>query len=258
MKYVLNLFAGIFLFSIFYFLLSTFGGSKLSLFSIGSANAAAGVVCQPIYGGGQTCIQVGELLVNKTVLNPQTNTLVDNLGVNDPKFGPDNIVTFQITVQNTGQATLPRVQVRDIFPQFVDFAAGAGTFDQNTRTLTFEVINLAPNQAQTFTVQGKVVSLNQLPQDQSVVCVVNRVIAQADSQRSEDAAQFCIQKQVVGAPTFPGVPAPGKGALPPKVFPPPQVQITPPTGPELIPLIGLIPTGALGWLLRRKTHIKSV
>lgn len=209
----------------------------------------AALVCQPIYGGGQTCVQTEGLLVNKLVLNPQTNSLVENLGVNDPRYFPDQLVTFQLTVTNAGGSTLSQVEVKDVFPQFVNFAAGAGTFDPNTKTFTFGVQNLAAGQSQSFAIQGKVVGLNQLPADQTVVCVVNRSIATANSQRSEDAAQFCIQKQVLGGVEIPGV---TKGGL--KVFPPPSIVTTPPTGPEALPLIGVVSSGLFGWILRRKTN----
>lgn len=230
-----SFFATFFLFSIFYLLFTV------------EANAA--LVCQPIYGGGQTCVQGEGLLVNKLVLNPQTNSLVENLGVNDPRYFPDQLVTFQLIVTNTGGSTLSQVEVKDIFPQFVNFAAGFGTFDSNTKTLTFAAQNLGPSQSQSFTIQGKVVPANQLPADQTVVCVVNRSIATANSQRSEDAAQFCIQKQVLGGVEIPGV---TKGGL--KVFPPPSMVTTPPTGPEALPLIGIVSSGLFGWILRKKTN----
>lgn len=41
-----------------------------------------------------------------------------------------------------------------------------------------------------------------------------------------------------------------KGGL--TVYAPLDVKINPPTGPELVPLFGLIPVGALGYLLRQK------
>ncbi len=62
--------------------------SVLSLITFALMASVQGVradsSCQAIYGGGQTCIQVGNVVINKTVKNPKTGSFVDNLNVNDP------------------------------------------------------------------------------------------------------------------------------------------------------------------------------
>lgn len=210
------------------FLFATF------LVSATIANAAGSVICQPIYGGGQTCIVLANLVVNKFVQNPQTGQFVDNLSINDPKFAASQVVTFRTDVTNTGGTAIGKVVVKDIFPSFVNFKSGPGNFDPNTKTLTFEVNNLLPNETRTFTLQSTVVG--NIPQD--TTCVVNQVTATFESQMAADNTQFCIQ-----------------GKLP--VFPPPKVQVTPPTGPELLPLISLLPAGAFGWFLRKKSFMNQ-
>lgn len=227
------------LFTIFLFTLSLTEG--LSTMSV-----AAGVVCQPIYGGGETCVQTGNILINKTVANPKTGAFVDNLSVNDDKFPQDQTVTFQLTVTNTGGAALSTVNVKDVFPQFVNFVAGPGNFDPNSKTLTFSLNNLNPRESRTFTLTAVVVNANELPADRGIVCVVNQAQASSNGQLSSDNAQFCIQKQVLAAQ----VPPVTKGGL--KVFPPQPVTAAPPTGPEMLPLIGLLPTGIFGFFLRKK------
>ncbi len=215
--------------------------------------------CQPIYGGGQTCVQTGNVAINKMVVNPKTGGLVDNLGINDEKFGPESIVTFQIAVTNTGNTQIGTIQVKDIFPpQFVDFAAGAGNFDTNARTLSFDVNNLNASETRTFNIVGKVVRADQLPGDRSIMCVVNQAIATSNGQVSQDSVQLCIQKdlqvQVVPGTTTVITGGETKGGL--KVFPPQKVFTAPATGPEALPLMALIPTGLLGAFLRKKALIK--
>lgn len=56
-------------------------------------------------------------------------------------------------------------------------------------------------------------------------------------------SEFCVQTQVTPTPTPKGFP----------VFPAPVITRTPPTGPEVLPLIGIASSGILGWILRRKT-----
>jgi len=197
--------------------------------------------CQPIYGGGQTCITTGNISINKTVLNPQTNKMVDSLSINDPKYKPGFITTFQITLTNTGNVNISRIKVADIFPQYINFSLGPGNFDNNTKALSFEVDNLTPNESRTFTILGRVADASQIPLGQGVICVVNQATAtnmDNASQVSQDNSQLCIEEaQPTGFPIFPTA----------------KVTITPATGPEMFGLIALIPTGIAGWFLRKKS-----
>ena len=153
------------------------------------------------------------------------------------------MVNFKITVTNTGNTAISQVDIKDIFPQFIIFAAGAGNFDQNSKTFSFSALNLNPSEQRTFVVTGKVVPNNQLPNDKGIVCVVNQVTAANGNQQSQDNAEFCIQKQVEQVTT--------KGGL--KVFPPSTTTTTPSTGPEMLSLLALIPSGLMGLFLRKKS-----
>ncbi len=207
-----------------------------------ATSAFADVVCQPVYGGGQSCVTTGNILVTKTVQNPQTNQFVQNLGANDPRFSGNQTVTFQVTVTNTGSQTISQTAVKDTFPGFVNFQPGGttGTFDNNTKTLTFTVDLLGPNETRNFTVLGKVVDPKDLPN--GVTCVVNQVTATTNTgQMSQANTQFCIEKVVATTTT--------KGGLP--IVSPSPVSATPATGPELLPLMALIPGGIAGFFLRK-------
>ena len=220
------------------------------LFFIFYIPAKADISCQPIYGGGQTCVSTGNILVDKKVLNPETQKMTDNLTVNDGKFVPGANINFQINLTNTGHAEIKHIDVKDVFSQYVVFTQAPGKFDANTKILTFEVADLKPKETRTFTVVGKIVEANRLPADLGIVC--NATFATAitsDSGTSQDTAQFCIQKpsqasqkQVLAAQT-------SKGRFP--VFPAPSITTSPATGGELLPIISLIPAGIAGWLLRK-------
>lgn len=229
----------------------------ITTFALLATPVSADVSCQPIYGGGQTCVQTGNVSVDKKLTHPKTNSLVDNIGVNDDKFGPESVVTFQIAVTNTGSAKISRVQVRDIFPQYVDFAAGVGNFDGGSKVLSFDVNDLNPSETRTFNIVGKVVKAENLPVNQGTVCVVNQATAKDASNTgnpSVDNAQLCIQKNLPAVTTQPTTVVETKGGI--KVFPPQKVLTTPATGPEMLPLLALIPTGLFGAFLRKKSLIK--
>ncbi len=217
-------------------------------YSLLAVSAYAAGNCQPIYGGGQTCVTSTNILINKTVQNPSNGQLVDNLSVNDPRFSANQNVSFQLIVTNTGSSSIDKTTVKDIFPQFVSYVAGPGNFDINSKTLTFEVNNLAVGESRTFTVTGKVSADKELVMGTGVSCVVNQSSAQiiSNGQMSQDNSQFCIQKGAA-----PVIPTKGKGGLP--VLPAPQMAITPATGPEMAALPILGGSGILGWFLRRKS-----
>jgi len=218
----------------------------IAFYATSSVNTAygAGYGCQPIYGGGETCVTAGNLLINKMVQNPSTGVFVDNLSVNDPRYSPSQTITFQINITNTGDAKINQVTVVDTLPLYVKFVSGPGNFDANTKKLTFQVMDLNPGETRVFTLQGQVQDSKGLPSNQTVTCDVNQAQGTADNgQKSTDNSQFCVEKQMV--PTT-------KGGLP--ILPVPQKQFqSPPTGPEVLALVGLIPSGLAGFYLRRRT-----
>src|SRR3989344_4286188 len=121
--------------------------SAMSSFAGGAITPTPTVECQPIYGGGQVCPQAGNIIVNKTVKNPGTGNFVDNLSINDPKFSGSQIVNFRITITNTGNGVMSNININDIFPQFVNFVSGPGSFNNSTKTLSFTVNSLNVNES---------------------------------------------------------------------------------------------------------------
>lgn len=223
----------------------------LGLFAllIAATPSSAEVVCQPIYGGGQTCVEVGKVSVDKKVKHPQTETFLDGLNINDPRFSPSQDITFRITVTNATDSDIAKIVVKDTFPQHMTFVSGPGSFDANTRVLTFDVENLAARKSQTFTIVGRIADIKQIPASQDIFCVVNQATASVNGQTATDNAQFCIESKP--APTaVPTKASVTKGGLPVVTSVP--MEETPATGPEMIGLAALLPAGVTGWFLRRK------
>lgn len=203
------------------------------------ASPALADVCQPVYGGGQTCTPTN-IVINKTVASPSNGAFVENLTVNDPKYTPGQNVTFRLAVTNTGNATLSQVFVKDFFPQFIDFVSGPGSFDNGNKVLSFEVDNLGVSETRTFDVVGRFVGENSL--SGGVTCVTNQSTATTmDNKSSQDNASACVEKKVLGAATtF-------------QVVQPVTPKGVPATGPESYALLALLPTGMLGAFLRKKS-----
>jgi len=206
---------------------------------------ADNTVCTPIYGGGQNCVTTGNIGISKMVKNPQTGGFVANLGVNDPKYGAGQTVTFQVTVTNN-DSNASTITVTDNLPQFFSFVSGPGTFNSGASTLTWTVTGLGVGQSQTFNVSGTVTG--NIPTTGNV-CAVNQVNETSNNGDNASAnSQFCITNTPVPTAT----PTP----FTPTVAPVTKVTTTPPTGPEALPLLALIP-GALGGLGFIKLSKKS-
>lgn len=202
--------------------------------------------CQPVYGGGQTCTSYS-FSIEKLVQTPGKggNAYVDNLSINDPKYSPSQQVNFEIIVKNTDSQTIPTITVVDTFPQFVTFVSGQGTYNSNNNTVTYTINNLGAGQSQTLYITGKISDANSLPTDQGIMCLTNQAAAtDSNGLMNSAASQFCVQKSVLGSAV-------------PQVFPAPTVVKTPSTGPEMLPLLALIPGGLGGLILRKKSNKKS-
>lgn len=182
---------------------------------------------------GNSCANKGAVQINKLVSNPQTLVMVDNLEVNDPKYGPESVINFQLRVISASDSEISKVTIRDIFPQYVDFNKGDGTFDQKTRTLTLDIKNMKPREVKVFSFSGKVVK--NLPTSQNILCVSNRVDATVEGgPTAQDNSKFCIDKKMA---------AKGNGSF--------FLAKSPETGPESLAFFLLIPAGVLGWGIRK-------
>jgi uncharacterized repeat protein (TIGR01451 family) len=205
--------------------------------------------CQTSYGqyGGQNCNPAINLSIDKKVQNPSTNAFVDNLGSNDVKYNPSSNITFQIKVTNTGTISATNVVVKDTLPTNVEYVSGPGSFDANTKVFSYTVGQLNPNETKEFTITAKTPADDKLATNPS--CMTNTAtITATNANGATDTAQFCVQK---GNPTTKGGnPTTTKGGTP--VFPTPTVTTTPKTGPEMLSLVGLIGSGLIGSLLRKR------
>lgn len=199
--------------------------------------------CQALYGGGQTCTSYSFSLQKFVQVPGQSwGDFVNNLSVNDPKFSLSQTVNYQIVVTNTGSNDISSVTIVDTFPQFVSFVSGPGSFNTNNNTLTFVVNNLDVGQSQTFNLSGKIANAG-VPQ--GITCVINQAAGTDNNGDTNSASsQLCIQNVTSPTPT-------------PVLLPVAQVKTTPPTGPEMLPLVLLFP-GALGGLFLRRKSQKSI
>jgi uncharacterized repeat protein (TIGR01451 family) len=218
------------------------------LVAVAPASASYGsVACQPVYGGGENCLTVGNLLLNKMVMDPSSVTkggnekYVDNLSLNTAKYSAGQTIKFRLDVTNTGNATISTVNVTDILPSYVKFVSGPGSFNKSTNVLSFSFSNLNASETRSFLIVGKIVDNGSLPKGQGTVCTVNQAQATSDTNQSQDNSQFCINVTTVTT----------KGGLP--VYPAPSMNQTPATGAEMFSLLGLLPAAGAGLFLKRKS-----
>lgn len=198
--------------------------------------------CEVIYGGGyyggQMCDEKISFTVDKQVQKPtKGGEFVNNLGANDEKFASGSTVNFRIIVKNNGEKTINNITVTDTLPQHLTWVSGGSRNGQN---VTFTIKSLEAGKSVTLTVSAKASTAENLPSDKNVTCVVNNVKVTQNGNSATDSTQLCIEKTTV----------PQKGGA--VVHQTPPMKQTPATGPEMLSLFALVPTGVAGLYLRRK------
>jgi uncharacterized repeat protein (TIGR01451 family) len=217
-----------------------------------NASAQDTASCQPIFGGGNSCVQSSQLTISKQIQDPQTKQYVTANLVYNIFYGPDQPVPFKITVTNTSNNNLSYINVQDQFPKYIDFLEGNGDFNKQTGIFTMAIAQLKAHSSQSIYIQGKVVSEDQFPANQSNVCLANQVTATSGSEISVANSQFCITKSISGniASTLP--PSSQNGF---PIYKPVETQTTPATGNESLAFISLLPIALAGIFLRSKTRL---
>ena len=184
---------------------------------------------QAQYGPYEGVPPAGQILVDKKIKDPSQkgDVYVDNLGANDYHFSPNEDVSFKITVKNTGNTTFVKVEIKDFLPQYIDYVLGSGDINKDIRDIITTYEDLKSDEAREFEIRGRVFSDNEIPNDQGLYCVINKVEANANAQIDSDTAQLCIEKKA--------------GA------------VQPPSGANILPLgFSFIGISALGLLLKKK------
>ncbi len=214
-------------------------GLSLILVSLFSAPKAL-ADCTTVYGGGTSCTNT--FTIQKFVQGPNGGNYVNSFSINDPKFSPGQNVNFQIVVTNTGSQNIPSMTVTDTLPQFVSFVSGAGsTFNSSNNTLTFTATNIGAGQSKTYNLTLKITGSSNL--SSGVSCLINQATGTDNNgMTNTSSSQFCIQNTVTVTPS-------------PTVAPPSQLKVTPPTGPNDLALISLLPLAGAGFSLIKKTKM---
>ena len=157
------------------------------------------------YAGGAPSTSI---MIDKTVSRGEETKggitqYVDNYAATDPRFSAGQKVFFQIKVKNTSNVTLKNLQVKDILPSYLDASEGPGAYDANTKTISWTYPELKAGEEKIEKIVGVVVDQSRMPQDKGLFCVSNKSTVNANNSYDEDAAQFCIEKQVIGAAQVP-------------------------------------------------------
>lgn len=129
---------------------------------------------------------------------------VNNLSPSDPRFSPGQQVAFKLKIKNTSTVKLTNVVVKDFVPNNIEPMTGPGTYDTNTRTITFNAGDLDPDQEKIFYLTMQVNAQNKLPANLGLFCVVNKAQVTGDNNIFDDSSsQLCIEKQVNNVTTTP-------------------------------------------------------
>jgi len=177
-----------------------------SFFAVSPVRAQYGQYGQ--YGGTTSS---DSILIDKQVGKPITTSkggstsieYVDNLTTSDAHFQPGAEVDFKIKVKNTSNNVLDNVTVTDTLPSYIEPIEGPGTYDSNTRIITFSAGSFAPSEEKVYYLKTQLYGQDKLPTDRGLFCLTNYAKAYNNNASDDDSAQFCIEKQVIGSSQTP-------------------------------------------------------
>lgn len=175
--------------------------------------------CGGQYGQYGGCNPSLTILVDKFVGKPNTSVTnagsadyVDNLSPSDPRFKANQTIFFKTKVKNTSNTTLYNVTVKDFLPSYIEPIEGPGIYDGKARTITFNAGDFAQDEEKVYYFKMQIDSVQYLPADKGLFCIVNQVKAYNDRASDDDTSQFCVEKEVVGAKKVPSA-GPEMGVL---------------------------------------------
>lgn len=156
--------------------------------------------CTDQYGGKINCTPV-DLTINKEVKNSQGN-FVENITLTESSFVVGSEITFKITVKNTSGETFTSVKVRDVFPNYLTFLSGPGTYDATNRNLDWEIDSLPAGESKSFEIKAKINNAV----TSGITCLTNYAVVSSSARPGgdDDTAQICLgTSQILGATTLP-------------------------------------------------------
>ncbi len=158
----------------------------IAAFIISPKNAFGAIRCESLYGGGEVCTEVEELVLDKKVWSPIDKRFEDNLADITPegyKFSIGEKVIFRIKIINNSNSTFEKVTVTDFLPAELKLESGS---------LTFDILDLGPGESEEKQIETVVVST---PSDKDFDCdVKNTVRAKFGGEEREDTSKVCVTK----------------------------------------------------------------
>ncbi len=186
--------------------------------------------CKTVYGVGTACSQNVSFTIDKLIqTSNKGGEFVDNLTMNDPLFGVNQDVIFQIKVKNTGSKTINDMKIVDTLPAELTFTAGPGSYNSDAKTLTINVDSLEAGKEAVYFVSTKVTAA-------TTNCPVNNVVATAGGISASDNSGFCMNTSTV-------------------IMEKPVINKVPATGPETSILFSLPALSAAGFYLKKKAGL---
>src|SRR3990167_11521089 len=177
----------------------------LTLFTASAVSADSGQYGQygPYNGESSTSIMIDKTVGRAITTKGGIFSYVDNNSPSDARFAPDGRVYFQIKVKNTSNVNLNNVEVSDIMPNEVVAVEGPGAYNEQTKTISWKYESLKAGEERTEKIIAQINPQNALPANKGVICMINKSTVRAAGAYDEDTAQFCVEKQVIGAKKVP-------------------------------------------------------
>lgn len=130
------------------------------------------------YSQGEVDYQVS---IDKKIRPIDDNNFYDNIGRDQKIFVGDDLMDFNILVENTGKDILYNLIVKDFYPVVNQIILAPGEIDRINRQVSWKIDTLAVGETRNFTLRAKVKNISSSMSQTNVATVCSNDVCDRDT-----------------------------------------------------------------------------
>jgi uncharacterized repeat protein (TIGR01451 family) len=144
-----------------------------------------------VYGQYSSDQNKKEISIDKKVRSIDESEYYDNIEASKKTFFQNDVVEFQIKVQNTGDQNLNNVDVKDLLPKHLGLIFYPGDFDKDNNKIEWKIDTLVPGESRVYLIRAKIQDTNDI---NTLTQQTNTAQVSVDDLNDTDNASYFIGK----------------------------------------------------------------
>lgn len=145
------------------------------------------------YSQGET---INKLSIDKKIKAIGDTQYVDNIEASKKTFYENDVIEFQIRIENTFTEPVYNINTKDFLPKYLELIFNPGTFEQDQRIIEWNIDQLNPGESKTYLIRAKVKDVTKL---NVLTKETNKVETCGGGSCDQDYASYFIGKSSVPA-----------------------------------------------------------